>query len=1584
MKRIVLFALGSIVFTSAVSKSLAAATVSTSANANVSADTVGGPYTSLSGPVVQEGAKGDIHTGTIVLSAPAGFEFNTTANSVTVGSAKTAGAGSDLPVLFTGNVTNIAVTPTTNTITVTVAAADGGGSGVRSKLTWSGIKVRAKSGTLTSGNFTMSTSSTATISGITKGTTSFGTLTEIPGNIASLTAGGYAWTRTAGQNGTLTVTAKDRFGNTATNYNGTIDISSSDPRAALPADYTFTVTDAGVHGFSFPLRTAGYQWITATDTNALYNAGQTNILVKAGVAVKLGFTIQPAGATYHTPFATQPVAVSQDQYGNATTNGLPASIVISVALTAGTGPLTGTTNINIGMSGSKGVATFTNLQINSVGNNDVLTVFAFGYPITNSIAFNVSPATLAISATTADKVYNATTNATVMLSDNRFSGDTLTVNYAGAGFANKNVGNSKVVTVNGLSLSGGSATNYMLASATVTASANITPATLAVSAMGVNKTYDGSVNATVTLSDNRIAGDSLVASYTTAAFANKNVGTGKTVNVSGISVGGADAGNYSFNATTTATANISARALAVSAAGINKGYDGSASATVNLSDDRVSGDILSASYTSASFSDKNVGTGKAVSVSGISISGTDAGNYSANTTASATANITAASVTGSVTADNKTYDGNATAAIASRSLTGAVNGDDVALIGGTATFADKDVGAGKTVTATGLSLSGTDAGNYTLASATASTSADISARSLTVSATGQDKTYDKTTAATVTLSDDRISGDTLTDAYTAAAFGDKNVGTGKAVSVTGISISGADAANYTLAATTASATADISVRTLTVGAAGINKVYDGTASATANLSDDRISGDSLTAGYTSADFADKNVGTGKAVSVSGISINGTDAGNYALAATTASTAADISARSLAVTASGINKIYDGSTNATVTLSDDRIAGDSLTDGYVAAAFDDKNIGVGKTVNVSGISIGGTDAGNYSANTTAGTTADITAASVTGSITADNKTYDGTMAATIASRSLTGAANGDDVALTGGTATFADKDVGTNKTVTATGLSLGGADAGNYTLASSTAATAADISVRSLTVSATGQDKAYDGTTDATVSLSDDRIIGDSLTDSYTGASFADKNVGTDKAVSVSGISVSGADSGNYALSSATASATAAISARALAVSAAGVDKIYDGTTAATVNLSDDRISGDSLSAGYTSASFVDKNVGTGKTVSVSGISISGTDAGNYSANTTASTTADITAAVLTVTANDTNRIYGAANPEFTASYSGFQGADDIGILSGSPALTTTAGASSSVAGGPYPIVATNGTLIAANYDLAFINGQLTITPASTTNVVSVSANPSPTGSNVTLTATLTAIAPGGGTPTGTVQFRVDGVALGAPASMSGGVADLSTASLAHGYHVISADYAGDDNFFGSTNAMESSVLADSAPTAGTCGISTTKNVAATLAAATLAGAGNDPDGDALSVSAVAPASAQGGTVVLTAGQIVYTPATDFAGADSFGYTIADSYGATVSGTVTVNVIGHGSQPVSFVLLATPPNHIEIRFNGTPGAEYWVQATTDFSTWTTIATNVPDTNGLAVFVDSDAPNHPVRFYRAVAP
>jgi len=164
------------------------------------------------------------------------------------------------------------------------------------------------------------------------------------------------------------------------------------------------------------------------------------------------------------------------------------------------------------------------------------------------------------------------------------------------------------------------------------------------------------------------------------------------------------------------------------------------------------------------------------------------------------------------------------------------------------------------------------------------------------------------------------------------------------------------------------------------------------------------------------------------------------------------------------------------------------------------------------------------------------------------------------------------------------------------------------------------------------------------------------------------------------------------------------------------------NKTYDGNSAATLNTSNATLSGvlagDDVSVDPTqsTASFADPNAGTNKSVTVTGLALSGLDGGNYVPNPVSSLTATIFPAPLTVTANDTNRFFGATNPVFTASYSGFVGTDDVGVLAGTPAFSTTALPTSPVAGNPYPIVVSKGTLSANNYVFSFVPGKLTIDP----------------------------------------------------------------------------------------------------------------------------------------------------------------------------------------------------------------------------------------------------------------------------
>jgi len=85
------------------------------------------------------------------------------------------------------------------------------------------------------------------------------------------------------------------------------------------------------------------------------------------------------------------------------------------------------------------------------------------------------------------------------------------------------------------------------------------------------------------------------------------------------------------------------------------------------------------------------------------------------------------------------------------------------------------------------------------------------------------------------------------------------------------------------------------------------------------------------------------------------------------------------------------------------------------------------------------------------------------------VTATNKPYDGTTAATLSGGTLNGVINSDDVTITAGTGTFADANVGTTKSVTATGYSLGGTKAGNYILSAQPSTIIADITKASQSI-----------------------------------------------------------------------------------------------------------------------------------------------------------------------------------------------------------------------------------------------------------------------------------------------------------------------------------------------------------------------------------------------------------------------------------------------------------------------------------------------------------------------------------
>ena len=386
-------------------------------------------------------------------------------------------------------------------------------------------------------------------------------------------------------------------------------------------------------------------------------------------------------------------------------------------------------------------------------------------------------------------------------------------------------------------------------------------------------------------------------------------------------------------------------------------------------------------------------------------------------------------------------------------------------------------------------------------------------------------------------------------------------------------------------------TGTITAKQLTVaGVTATNKVYDGATAATVNTAAAVLAGviapdivNLSTAGATGT-FNSKNVGTGKAVTVSGLAITGTNAGNYTLRQPT--TTADITAKTLTISgAVAQSKQYDGNDTAIVSFSGASLAGVispdlvSINSSAYAATFNDKNVGNGKPVTVTEVTLSGADATNYTVSQPTGLAADITPKNLTiGGAEAQNKPYDGTATATVSFSgvSLVGKVSADDVSINSASyaASFNNKTVGTGKPVTVTGVALSGTDAANYTVSQPTGLTA-DITAKSLTIAgAVAQSKQYDGNNTAAVNFGSAALVGvvtpDIVNINSSGyvATFNDKNVATGKPVTVSGVSLSGADAGNYAVSQ-PSGLTANITATHITGAFTAPDKQYDGTTAAT-------------------------------------------------------------------------------------------------------------------------------------------------------------------------------------------------------------------------------------------------------------------------------------------------------------------------------------------------------------------------------------------------------------------------------
>jgi hypothetical protein len=353
-----------------------------------------GSFVSVTGPVYQETASGDVGVGTIILNAPEGYQFDTN-SPVTVLIQRTAGTGgpgnniNDAP---NGQPTAYPAVVTSTQITFTITSSST--NNVLNSLTWQGIRLAIAVGVPDAESHITKTG-TSVMTGVVEGVTSFGQVTSEPRPVqlsiqmqpSAMALVGVPFAQQP------VVQVLDQSGNLWSN-SITVTASLASGSGTLQGTTTVTSVD-GIATFTNLSHNVAGTITIAFSSTGLVSAVSTDVVVSSGAADRLIFSTQPGSAVYNTVFGTQPVVQTADEFGNPSVIGLPTNLVVTVALYSGTGTLLGTTTADIGTAAGNGTVTFNDLRIDATGEKQLIAT-APGFTNAISDTFTVAQASQTI------------------------------------------------------------------------------------------------------------------------------------------------------------------------------------------------------------------------------------------------------------------------------------------------------------------------------------------------------------------------------------------------------------------------------------------------------------------------------------------------------------------------------------------------------------------------------------------------------------------------------------------------------------------------------------------------------------------------------------------------------------------------------------------------------------------------------------------------------------------------------------------------------------------------------------------------------------------------------------------------------------------------------------------------------------------------------------------------------------------------------------------------------------------------------------------------------------------------------------
>jgi ELWxxDGT repeat protein len=248
--------------------------------------------------------------------------------------------------------------------------------------------------------------------------------------------------------------------------------------------------------------------------------------------------------------------------------------------------------------------------------------------------------------------------------------------------------------------------------------------------------------------------------------------------------------------------------------------------------------------------------------------------------------------------------------------------------------------------------------------------------------------------------------------------------------------------------------------------------------------------------------------------------------------------------------------------------------------------------------------------------------------------------------------------------------------------------------------------------------------------------------------------------------------------------------------------------------------------------------------------------------------------------------------------------------------------------------------------------------------------------------------TLTATATDTDIPANTFTYSLTGsVPAGAQIGASTGLFTWTPLpSQAPGTYVINVQLA--DNGVPALTATRSfsvDVRTNLNPIAGADTAGTTQSKAVSISVAKLMRNDTDPDGDILTLSLGGVTTSNNGSILLSGGNVIYTPPVGFHGTDTFTYTLFDGYGGSASSTVTVTVAAAFAATANPIVLTTLAGGARrLSMVGIPGRTYRIEYSSDLSSWLTLGTRTAGSNGHFTIDDPGAAGAGSRFYRLAAP